>query len=300
LNTTSLALGPVFNVNESTARMMAVGTYAGWFPMIDFSLSHGGRAARYKLDDGFIFKDTWTETSADIGLRIPLNLSRGIHVTQLQADADVSLTRVSGKRVWVWEDNFNGNLIPFRYRLLFSNYRSGSVRDVAPHWGQVLEIGYRHMPFKSDFRGSQIFSQAAFYLPGLMPHHGVLIRAAWEKQNPENYLFSTSFPFSRGYDAVFHKRLTYASASYAFPLVYPDLALDGLVYLKRVKGRLFYDDTLGMDGGVKHSYRSFGAELYFETCFFNLRWPVDFGVRWVHRVEDRKSRVEPTLSLDVQ
>jgi hypothetical protein len=224
-----------------------------------------------------------------------LNLSRGVHVTQFQAGMSASLTHVSGKRILVRDDNFNGNLIPFHYRLEFSNYRDGAVRDVAPRWGQVFNIEYLHTPFKSDFRGSQFFSKAIFYLPGLMRHHAFHLRVAWEEQKPENYLFSSSFPFSRGYDAVFHKKFAYASASYAFPLFYPDFALGSLIYVNRIQGRLFYDDTLGMDGGKKDRYRSLGAELGFGTCFFNIRLPIDLGIRWVYRIEDRKNRLEPVL-----
>jgi hypothetical protein len=299
LNTMALAFGTLFNTNENTARLEAIGTYAGWFPMIDFGLSYGGRGAEYKDENDQLLKDSWTETSADLGMRIPLDLSRGVDYTQFQAGVDVSLTHVSGKRIRVRDDNFNGNLIPFHYGLEFSRIREGTVRDVAPRWGQIFKIGYRHTPLQSDYRGSQFFSQALFYLPGLMWHHGLRFLAAWEEQKPDNYLFSTSFPFSRGYGSVFHKKLAYGSVSYAFPIFYPDFVLGPLAYLKRVKGRLFYDYTLGMYGGAKDSYRSVGAEMGFETHFFNLHWPINLGIRWVYRVEDRRSRIESFFYFDL-
>jgi hypothetical protein len=297
LNTMALAFGILFNTNEKKARLKVDGTYAGWFPMIDFGLSHGGRGDEYKDANGIILKDSWTETTADLGWRIPLDLSRGVNNTLLQVGCGASLTHVSGKRIRVWDDNFNGNLVPFHYRLEFSTYRDGVARDVAPRWGQDFEIEYRHTPFHSDYRGSQISSQTVLYFPGMMKHDGFQLLAAGEEQNPDNYLFSSSIPFSRGYDAVLYKKLAHASASYAFPLFYPDFALGSLAYLKRVMGRLFYDYTLGMNGSIKDAYRSLGAEMGFETYFFNLHWPIDLGLRWVYRIEDRKSRIEPIIYL---
>lgn len=300
LNTMALSVGPMVNTNENKGRFEAKGTYAGLFPMVDFGVSHGSRGAEYEIGNGQKIKDNWTETSANLGMRIPLDLSRGVYYTRLQAGFGALFTHVSGKSIRVWDENFNGNLIPFHYRLEFSSFRDGTIRDVSPRRGLVFQIEYRHTPFKSDYRGSQFFSQAIFYLPGLINHHGLQFRMAWEEQKPDPYLFSSSFPFSRGYDSVFHERFAYASASYAFPMFYPDFALGPLAYLKRVKGRLFYDYTLGIEGNVRDSYRSAGVEMAFETNFFNLPFPIDLGIRWVRRIKDRQSRIEIFVGFDLE
>jgi hypothetical protein len=299
LNTTSLAFGPVIDLNENRVRLEASGAYAGFFPMIDFTLSRGSRGAEYVDRTGRTWLDSWNETSAGLGLNIPLNLSRGVYDTQFRAGLGASFTRVSDKSINAWGEQFNGTLIPFHYRIEFSRLRDGAIRDVAPRLGQVLTAEYRHTPFKSDYRGSQFFSWAALYLPGLAKHHSILFRAAWEEQKPENYLFATTFLFSRGYGSVFHEKFAHASASYAFPLFCPDFALGSLVYMKRVKGRLFYDHTLGMDDGAETLYRSAGVEIGFETCFFNLPLPLDLGIRWVHRVEDNENRIEVLFGFDM-
>ncbi len=299
LNTASFAFGPVVNTNENKTRFEVTGAYAGLFPVIEFSLSGGGRGAAYEDDRGGRWTDSWTETSAGLGLGIPLDLSRGIMATRFQAGLGASFTKVSGKSVAAWGDQFNGDLADMHYRLLFSRFRDGALRDAAPRHGQVFTAGYRHTPFRTDYRGSQFFSQAALFLPGFMKHHGLSFRAAWEEQGPGNYLFATSFYFSRGYGSVFHEKFAYASASYTLPLLYPDLAMGGFAYLKRVRGRLFYDHTLGKDGKTEFPYRSTGAEIGFETHFFNIPVPIDAGVRWAHRIEDGKNRVEPFVFLDL-
>jgi hypothetical protein len=299
LNTASLAFGPVLDLNENRVRLEAAGAYAGFFPVIDFTVSRGSRAAEYADRGGRIWKDSWNETSAGVGLGIPLDLSRGVYSTLFRAGAGASFTSVSDKSIWAWGEQFNGTMVPFHYRLDFSRFREGAMRDVVPRWGQVLTAEYRHTPFKSDYRGSQFFTRAALYLPGLAKHHGLVCRAAWEEQRPENYWFSTAFLFSRGYGSVFHQRFAYASASYAFPVCYPDFALGSLFYVNRIKAGLFYDYTLGSDGGIRTQYRSTGAEAAFETHFFNLPLPLDLGIRWVHRIEDRKNKIEALFGFSL-
>jgi hypothetical protein len=299
LNTLSLAFGPVFDTNEDRVRLEAVGAYAGWFPIVDFGVSRGGRAAKYRDEQGRRWTDSWTETSASLGMSVPLDLSRGVYYTQFKAGLAASFTAVTEKSIALRYDNFNGNLVPFVYRLEFSCFRETAIRDLAPRWGQFARIGYRHTPFKSDYRGSQLFSLAVLYFPGFMKHHHLMFRAAWEEQRPDNYLFSTSFPFSRGYDSMFHERLAYASASYAFPVSYPDLAVGSITYLKRVTGKLFYDYTLGKDGDTEMPYRSTGAEIGFETFFFNLEFPFDIRVRWVRRIEDNENRIEAAVNMNM-
>ena len=78
------------------------------------------------------------------------------------------------------------------------------------------------------------------------------------------------------------------SADYTLPLFYPDLAAGSLFYLKRVRGTLFYDHTLGerihdfesrtFTPG-KEMYNSLGSELMAD--FYVLRFPFEIsaGVR---------------------
>ena len=298
LNTTSLTFGPMIDTNEGKVRLEADAIYAGVFPVIDFGLSHGERELVYKDEKSEERTDKWTETSTRLGLSIPLDLSRDVHITRLQASLDASFVRVSDKYAQDRPDPLGGDLVPLHYQLTLSRYREGAIRDVAPRWAQDLRIEYRHTPFDTDYRGSQFSSEAILYLPGILKHHSLLCRAAWEEQKPDNYLFPISFPFSRGYGSVFHKRLAHASASYTFPLFYPDVSLGSFAYLKRIEGRLFYDYTIGMDGNAKTPYRSTGVEIGFETHFFNLHFPLIFGIRCVHRIEDGENRVEAVFDFN--
>lgn len=297
LNTTALTFGPMLDTNENRIRLAAAVTYAGLFPVIDLGVSRGDREVTYADAKDEQRTDSWTETSTRLGLSIPLDLSRGVHTTLVRAGVDASLIQASHESA---ADRHppSGRLVPLHYRLEFSRVRVGAIRDAAPRWAQDAQISVRHTPLRTDYRGLQVSAQATLHFPGLMRHHGLACRVAFEEQQVEGYLFPTSFPFSRGYNSLAWEKLAYASASYTFPVLYPDLTLGSLAYLKRIRGRLFYDYTIGADGDARRHYRSAGAEMGFETHIFNLLFPLNLGVRWVYRIEEGNGRVEGFFGFD--
>lgn len=73
-------------------------------------------------------------------------------------------------------------------------------------------------------------------------------------------------------------------ANYGFPLFYPDAGFANIIYLLRVRANLFFDDTEVHDfynNGNKFSanFRSIGAEIYFDTKWWNEAL-ITIGVRY--------------------
>ena len=71
--------------------------------------------------------------------------------------------------------------------------------------------------------------------------------------------------------------------NYHLPLIYPDWGFANIVYFLRVRANAFYDHTRAMDFDagkeVTYDFRSFGAEIYFDTKWWNQH-PVSFGFRY--------------------
>ncbi|MDI6808650.1 MAG: hypothetical protein QME66_06690 [Candidatus Eisenbacteria bacterium] len=297
LNTTGLNGGMWFNVNEKTSRFSVGGSYAGLFPVLDFELSRGGRASTYTDANNRSQTETWRETSARLGLGVPLNLSRGIHATSLILGTGVEYTRISDKSQVGAYENGNGSFIPVEYHISFSRFRDASLRDIHRP-GLSTYLTYSHTPWKGDYKGSLLSTQADVFLPGGLPHHALHVQAGYEQQRPQNYHFASRFLFPRGYDAVFHEKLYKASLDYALPLLYPDWAFGPVLYLRRVTGNVFYDYGLGEDGITKRTYRSVGTGLAFDVCPLSLPVPFAVGVRYVYRIEDGNYRIEPVFGVN--
>jgi len=291
LNTMSLGTGFDYNANEKVMGGWLNLSYAGFFPILDAGVSYGGRASSH--DNGEEEKWTsWNELSARFGMRVPLVLSRGIYYSSLELGISAAYRDISDKiHVERFEDG-NGVLMPLTYTLRYNRVRDASVRDFLPRWAQTARFSYSHTPGKRDYNGSIVFGDARLFFPGLFKHHSLKLGGAYERQEPDNYRFESRLLFPRGYSYRYHRELYKASVDYAFPLLYPDLDLGPLLYLKRIKGKFFYDHGVGRDGGNHIVYNSVGTEVSAEFNLFLLPISLDLGVRYSYRFKDNEHRVE--------
>jgi hypothetical protein len=98
--------------------------------------------------------------------------------------------------------------------------------------------------------------------------------------------FSNDFPFTHGYTAESLDNMEKYAASYHFPIAYPDAGFANLLYILRLRGNFFYEQTHASaanffsDGSsLKANFRSVGAGLFFDTRWFN-QGAITFGIRY--------------------
>jgi len=295
LNMASLVGRLTYNLNEKKFGFGVSGLYSGLFPLLDFGLNYGGRSAVYEDDEGERETFSWQETSANIGIHIPLNLSRGNYQTLLSLGSSLSLTSVAGKTFADPYENGNGLLFPLNHELHFTKLKKSSFRDFNPRWGQTVSLFYRHTPWKGDYTGNLASAKIGFYFPGLFKHHSLFIQGGFEEQNAINYQFSSELLFPRGYDYIFHDSFSKISFNYSFPLAYPDWAVDGIFYLKRLRTNLFYDYGVGRINHETSSFQSCGIELKMDFHVLDLPVELEMGLRLAYRLLDRKIHAELIL-----
>lgn len=295
LNMASLIGRLTYNLNEKKLGFGVSGLYSGLFPLLDFGLNYGGRSAIHEDDEGEKETSSWKEMSANIGIQIPLNLSRGNYQMTLSLGSSLSLTSVSGKIFYESYENGNGLFFPLNHELHFKRSKISSFRDFKPRWGQTVSLFYRHTPWKGDFTGNLAAAKIGLYFPGLFKHHSLFIQGETEGQNPINYQFSSELLYPRGYDYVYFDSFSKISINYAFPLAYPDWALDGFFYLKRLRTNLFYDYGVGHIGHKTNTFHSFGVELNMDFHALDLPVELEMGLRLSYRLLDRTVRAELIL-----
>ncbi len=292
LNMASLIGRLTYNLNEKKLGFGVSGLYSGLFPLLDFGLNYGGRSTVYEDEKGERETFSWKETSANIGIQIPLNLSRGNYQMTLSLRSSLSLTSVAGKTFADPYENGNGLLFPLSYELHFVRSKKSSFRDFKPLWGQTVSLFYRHTPWKGDYTGNLAAAKIGLYFPGLFKHHSLFIQWGLEGQNPINYQFSSELLFPRGYDYIFHDSFSKFSFNYAFPLAYPDWVVDGIFYLKRLRTNLFYDYGVGHVGNKTNTFQSFGVELKMDFHVLDIPVELEMGLRLSYRLLDRTVRAE--------
>jgi hypothetical protein len=165
-------------------------------------------------------------------------------------------------------------------RLSYTQQIQKAFQHIYPHLAQSLLLQYRSII--NRYTATQLLVNGSLYFPGIHPNHNLVLTAAYQQRDTLNqYTFSNNFPFSRGYTAVNFPRMWRLAANYHFPLFYPDWGFGNIVYFNRIRANGFYDytQTKSLRTGNKSLFRTVGAEIYFDTRWWNQQ-PVSFGIRY--------------------
>jgi len=264
-------------------------TWKGWHPVIDAELTWGG--------EQLVSRDTSQGSApSDLGRDLQLNLNIYDQLwfaygkfRQLVMPAVYLSYR--NKYTFIPDENrFDRDIITVTGRLYFSNTFRTAYRDINPRWGQVIDLRLTGTPWDSELYNSRSYARATFFFPGIMANHSLSAKAGWENQAPARKLiYRNSIPWPRGLrDELIAEKLFSFSADYTMPLLYPDLAAGSLLYLKRIRGTLFWDYARGekindysnrsFNPGTAE-YSSYGSELMADFWLMRFPFEMSAGVR---------------------
>jgi len=304
LSTTTIGAGYNYNANERTGRWEVNISYQNFYPIFDLSFSDGRRS----VTEQFMNPDNanqnintsieWQERGVDLGIRVPLNLTRSKYRQRLQVEAVGSYKAVDEYFYPHQPQDLiqGGDLIAADINLEYERLLKRSKRDINSRFGQQVSLHYKSTPFGGDFQSALLAAEGALYLPGVFKHHSFWLRGAYQYEDKTNYVFESPVTFPRGYAYASYENLFIASVNYALPLWYPDIALGPVINFQRVKVNLFYDYGYGYNYtnillffGERY-YHSVGAELSFDVNFMRFLPLFDIGIRYSYKpVEEEAS-----------
>lgn len=302
LNTTQIRLGYQYDSDIRSSAYSASVVYQRFFPRFSLAYSNRGQlvAARVNNEDQV---DTvsirWRENTATLQMDIPLVFYRLNHVFTTGVSAATSYTNRYGLSEPQLQEQFIDNIrFPMNYQAYFNHNVRQSALDLAPRWGQNLNINYRHFPFDGHLSGEHFSLRTAFYFPGLWTNHSLLARFNYQRRSG-TYQLVDGIPLVSGYDRLqpvpVDNTLLF---SYRFPLAYPDWAIGPLAYIKRFKGGLFADFQ-NVRTDVSFRPRTFGMELRADMNLLRFYLPdFDIGIKLIYANEaSAPQRVFATYSI---
>ncbi len=312
--TLSVDAGAFYNVNEREWTLSTNATYAELFPFINLGYQLANRSSVIynfsPANDTTFFRNTyieeWQEHRTSAGLSLPLNLTKGNFFNSLNLSADFQNINLNIDGNFDDPNNFRdtiairrGSLNQFSYlfrepladtrlsaldlRLTFRSLRRMALQHLNPRLGLNLDFRYRSTLGNEAFQADVFLGRADVFLPGLLRNHSLVINSMFQQQEVlDNYRFPNLFILPRGYDTMLGDEVFKLGLNYYFPLFYPDWALGGFAFLKRVKANVFYDRAqlkAGRPFTDKWIQNSTGVELTFDVRFFRLL-EVNFGFRY--------------------
>jgi hypothetical protein len=322
LGTAETRLGYDYNTTEKNGRFNVSFTYKGFFPELKAEINYGKGAANYYSikntvnqanvvikSDTTIQRYTWNEFSADFDVTLPLNLSKGKYSTALFPMVQYGFNQIT-PGLWAPAGVYSGNYHALMYRLYFYHLLHQSSQNLMPRWGQQLDLIFRHTPLIGNDLGTLAGVQSVFYFPGIGKNHGLKIYQGYqEKVFSQTHAFSNFVRMPRGIQSYQNNRMYSLSADYRMPLIYPDVSLGRLLYLKRVKTSLFYDyawlsvPVLDRNKRIVPNHQqlklnTIGMELTSDVHFLRFFAPVEIGIRSIYLPDSSDFRFELLFSVD--
>jgi len=257
----------------------------GRYPVLDLRADYGGLPTVYKMDPSDDVPVSPNRLTFSSHAYMPLRLNTGKYITYLQPLAGYfySSDLFPNEQGTGYERGSHR----FLYRFYASTYLRKSKMDILPRLGLTVNAGYRNAPFNAHNFGSLKVAGATVYLPGPLRHQTFKLRYTLQMQDPERYLFGNDIALPRGYKDLVGLDMKFYSADYTFPVMYPDLNIEPLVYIKRIRGNIWGDYLVGKDMLITdpvpslqdRNYLSVGADLLFDLHFLRIFTEFSMGIR---------------------
>jgi hypothetical protein len=257
-------------------------SYAGLFPVFDLYADYGGSPSLLGSESGVSVpevKDKALEITSRV--RLPLNFSRNQFVTYVQPYISFDY------RNNYWLDRRLHTYLKGEaytdYGFSAYSYVKMTVQDVMPRLGAMLYFNFKNAPLHNELMRNMTVTNATIYLPGILPHHSMRVIYIRERQNPGLYPLPFSSSFPRGYQRFVCKSDDLWKTDYAFPIICPDARIGPLIYLKRLRSNLFYDEgSIESFKEQTSTISSYGMELIADVHLLRITYPFAIGTRLTH------------------
>ena len=284
LNTLQTNISFDYNRDEGYKQFGFDAVYGALFPYITAGANYTADRRGYSKGRNIY----WNETQFNAGLQVPLDFSAGKNLTGLQFGSGLVYSQTNFQQAYKAQFADRSYLYSSNF-ISFSNSTQQARKNINPPFAQSIFLSYKTAV--SGLTANQFLASGSFYFPGLVVNHSFVISAAHQQKNKNSVIsFSNDFPFSRGYQAENLYDMNKLGANYRFPIAYPDAGVANTIYLMRIRGNAFYDYTRATDfftsgAQFKGTFRSTGAEIFFDTRWFNQA-SISFGVRYSRLIDE--------------
>lgn len=279
----------------------------GRYPVLNLYFDYGGKPNVLVMAPG----DTALSLPPDLGFTaqtyVPIRLNTGKYLSLIQPRIDYNFRRD------IQYDESQGTYQKaghyLHYSLFATSYLRKGKKDILPRVGVSFNGGYYHAP-KSQVFGSVSTGGMIAYLPGPLKHQTIKLSASHQKQHPLDMsrpAFINLIAPPRGIHGVFGEVLTRYSADLVSPILYPDLEIGSLLYLKRIRGAVWTDYMTGTNVLVYNPnphyedkvYQTVGIDLVADLNIFRISFPLSLGGRVIYEPATGLVSYEGIFSIDV-
>ncbi|WP_152287713.1 TolB family protein [Flavicella marina] len=297
------------NLNENTNSLRANISYGRGLLNWNFNTATLDRNSTFGFND-IGFSTSFNEIFYGGGFSIPLSRYKGNYSQSLKLAFNYIQHSTSNYSL---DDSINLDFGAFESSFTFSNIRRRALQNVAPRWGQYININYNKSNDEST--AEKLYINSLFFFPGIVKNHSLNFALNWQKELLSNtYRYSDTFRYARGYSGIVNSEVVKISSNYELPLLYPDFGIWGITYFKRIRLNAFFDasvlqtneytiegtefDPIIVISPISLNQNSYGAELIFDNIYFNIA-PIALGLRQSFLLNNNLSNPTKTNAFEV-
>ncbi|MFA8299614.1 MAG: hypothetical protein ACEPOV_05590 [Hyphomicrobiales bacterium] len=285
LGTSSMELGYNYKTDGDYGKYIINYTYSGFFPVIKLYADYGNKDGFARINRRY-YEINYDELNVGINLSVPLNFSSGIWYRSFVPSIN-----------YEYKGNKNAKILSYRLSdidlnsysasLSFNNLYKKANSDINYKWGQQLFATYGFTP--DPRRPSHIYGGGLrLYFPGIMNNHSFSTYFAYQNKKYGRIDYSNFIFIPRGIDELVGEDIFVSRNDYTLPLLYPDLSIGKLYYLKRLYAKVFYD-VANTKLNQQEQWRStVGCQLITEANYFRFFAPIELGVQSAYDIQNKE------------
>lgn len=257
--------------------------YARWYPVF---FTGAELSLNRQIDTALGKTQVFNSAKWSLGTALPLRWINGQYIQQLTTSVTINQEQLYNRDIG--KNIFQNDA--FSYLGMGLNfYRAGrqARQHIFPRWAQSVSALYRQSTGSAN--RFKLTVNSSWYFPGLFPNHHLVLQGSYQRRDSLPDIYSNSFSYARGYDALTTRRMYKWGLNYHFPLFYPDWGFGNILFCQRVRLNLFYDHVSArarLNGVLTDILnRSAGAEVYFDNKLWNAL-PVSIGIRYARLLDD--------------
>jgi len=307
LGTAVSVLGYQYKKEKNAHHLRSSFIYTGFYPVFKLGVDYGGDPFVQSPPDGVdTLEEVSTQLTYHIRTYLPLNLTTNKMISGMQPSVEASYSRAYF--YYSYPYGYRSGMTYMDYRLYAYSYLKTGIRDILPRAGGIIDLRYVDTPFEDEQLGSVASAQGILYLPGMLRHHTLRVRLAYEKQDPVRFVMGNIVSLPRGYfeslavgehpERMVNMRKL--SLDYVLPLAYPDLQIWKLAYIKRIRAELFFDYVSGQNTGMENRiFQSVGMDLRTDVHLLHIFFPFNTGIRMAYVPERNKTILKFLFTVDL-
>lgn len=300
--TTQINAGYGYN---HTHLLFASLSYSGLWPVINLSVEQTDSPAwLYRVTQLYPLSRDFRKR-AELGLYIPYTFSGGLYLSSLQLYNKLVFT--NDYLYNESENAYRSGLYTNEFGFVYYSLRRMAHRDLQPRYGFLISTGIVATPWDYNNLPNLWFGKAKFYLPGIIVNQGLSITLNTQSQSIKYIYLNNKVNFPRGYVDMPSVQYNGVSIDYTLPIVYPDLNISSLVYIKRVSLILFSDFAENRYKTIIYNsivtltdkLQSVGFSTYIDLHLFRTWYP--FRLKFTQAFTGKYHRAfsDLTFSIDI-